>query len=144
MNRDPLNNPGPALDTPGAQDNGSIGGLLRQLMHEVPELFTKELALAKAELQHNLNTLKAGTAAVASGAIVILAGFIILLLAAVYALATVVAPWLAALIVGVVTLVVGFIMLQSGKKQFEPSHLTPDRTFNAMQQDKEALKRKLP
>jgi len=142
MNHDPLN---PAPPTPPhAEDSVGIGGLLRQLMHEVPALFTKELALAKSELQHNLNTLKAGTAAVAAGAIVLLAGFIILLLAAVYALATVVAPWLAALIVGAITVIVGFVMLQSGKKQFEPSHLTPDRTLNAMHQDKEAIKRKLP
>ncbi|WP_434771940.1 phage holin family protein [Pseudomonas entomophila] len=142
MNHDPLN-PTPPV-TPQAEDSVGIGGLLRQLMHEVPALFTKELALAKSELQHNLNTLKAGTAAVAAGAIVLLAGFIILLLAAVYALATVVAPWLAALIVGAITVIIGFIMLQSGKKQFEPSHLTPDRTLNAMHQDKEAIKRKLP
>ncbi|MBA1200336.1 phage holin family protein [Pseudomonas capeferrum] len=144
MNRDPLNNPGTPLEPHAPNDDGSIGGLLRQLMREVPELFTKELALAKAELQHNLNTLKAGTAAVAAGGVVLLAGFIILLLAIVYGLATMMAPWLAALIVGVVTLIVGYVMLQSGKKQFDPAHLTPDRTLNAMQQDKEALKRKLP
>ena len=144
MNRDPLNNPGTPLEPHAPHDDGSIGGLLRQLMREVPELFTKELALAKAELQHNLNTLKAGTAAVAMGGIVLLAGFIILLMAIVYGLSTMMAPWLAALIVGVVTLIVGFVMLQSGKKQFDPAHLTPDRTLNAMHQDKEALKRKLP
>ncbi|MBA6115202.1 phage holin family protein [Pseudomonas putida] len=142
MNKDPLQ-VSPGLHTP-ADDPVGVGGLLRQLMREVPELFSKELALAKAELQHNLNTLKAGTAAVAAGAIVLLAGLIILLMAGVYALALVVAPWLAALIVGVVTMIIGFIMLQSGKKQFEPSQLTPDRTLHAMQQDKDALKRKLP
>ncbi|QCI15445.1 phage holin family protein [Pseudomonas putida] len=139
MNNDPLKSPAPHVD-----DQLGVGGLLRQLMREVPELFTKELALAKAELQHNLNTLKAGTAAVAGGAIVLLAGFIILLLAAVYGLATVVEPWLAALLVGGITVIVGFIMLQAGKKQFEPTHLAPDRTLHAMQQDKDTLKRKLP
>lgn len=142
MNKDPL----PA--TPGVHaptdDPVGVGGLLRQLLREVPELFTQELALAKAELQQNLNALKAGTAAVAAGAIVLLAGFIIVLLAAVYALAMVVEPWLAALVVGAVTMVIGFIMLQAGKKQFEPGHLTPDRTLHALQQDKETLKRKLP
>ncbi|WP_406821902.1 phage holin family protein [Pseudomonas sp. KnCO4] len=142
MNKDPLHTT-PGLHT-AADDPVGVGGLLRQLMREVPELFTKELALAKAELQHNLATLKAGTAAVAAGAIVVLAGFIMLLLAAVYALALVVQPWLAALIVGAVTVVIGFIMLQSGKKQFEPGHLAPDRTLHAMQQDKDTLTRKLP
>lgn len=142
MNKDPLHTT-PGLHTP-EDDPVGVGGLLRQLMREVPDLFTKELALAKAELQQNLATLKAGTAAVAAGAIVVLAGFIILLLAAVYALAMVVEPWLAALIVGAVTVVIGFIMLQSGKKQFEPTHLAPDRTLHALQRDKDTLKRKLP
>ncbi|MEN5301051.1 MULTISPECIES: phage holin family protein [unclassified Pseudomonas] len=142
MNEDPLHtNSG----LHGAADDAiGVGGLLRQLMREVPALFTKELALAKAELQHNLTSLKAGTAAVAAGAIVLLAGFVILLLAAVYALAMVIEPWLAALIVGAITVVVGFIMLQAGKKQFEPTHLSPERTLHAMQQDKDTLKRKLP
>jgi len=142
MNKDHMHAT-PGLHTP-EDDAVGVGGLLRQLMREVPDLFTKELALAKTELQHNLAALKAGTAAVAAGAIVVLAGFIILLLAAVYALAMVVEPWLAALIVGAITVVIGFITLQSGKKQFEPAHLAPERALHAMQQDKDTLKRKLP
>jgi len=142
MNNDPFNTPQERMDSV-RQDDASIGGLLRQLTREVPELFTKELALAKAEMQQSLTTLKAGIAAVAGGAIVLLAGFIILLMAAVYGLGNVMQLWLAALIVGGITVIVGFIMLQSGKKQFEVSHFTPDRTLHAMQQDKEALKRKV-
>jgi hypothetical protein len=142
MNNDPFDTSHDRVD-PVRQDDASIGGLLRQLTREVPELFTKELALAKAELQQSLTTLKAGIAAVAGGAIVLLAGFIILLMAAVYGLGTMMQMWLAALIVGGITLIIGFIMLQSGKKQFEPSHFTPDRTLHAMQQDKDALKRKV-
>ena len=83
----------------GQTDDASVVGLLRQLSREVPALFTKELALAKAELQNSLSTLKAGIGAVAGGAIVFLAGFIILLMSAVYGLSLFMAPWLAALIV---------------------------------------------
>ena len=32
------------------ENDTSVGGLLRQLTHEVPSLITKELALAKAEM----------------------------------------------------------------------------------------------
>ncbi len=142
MSNDPFDTPQERMDSV-RPDDASIGGLLRQLTREVPELFTKELALAKAEMQQSLTTLKAGIAAVAGGAIVLLAGFIILLMAAVYGLGTVMQLWLAALIVGGITVIAGFIMLQSGKKQFEPSHFTPDRTLHAMQQDKEALERKV-
>ena len=123
--------------------DASVVGLIRQLSREVPALFTKELALAKAELQESLTTLKAGIAGVAGGAIVLLAGFIILLMSAVYGLSIIMAPWLAALIVGVVVMIVGFVMLQSAKKQFEPSNLKPDRTLDALNKDQEALRRKV-
>jgi hypothetical protein len=126
------------------EGDASVIGLLRQLTHEVPALFSKELALAKAEMEHNLTALKAGVAAVAGGAIVLLAGFIILLMAAVYGLSTVMQPWAAALIVGGIVVVIGFVMVQSGKKQFDPSHLRPDRTLNAMDKDQQALRSKLP
>ena len=125
------------------EQDASVIGLLRQLSREVPDLFTKELALAKAELQASLTTLKAGIAGVAGGAIVLLAGFIILLMSAVYGLSLFMAPWLAALIVGVVVMIVGFAMLQSGKKQLEPSHFKPDRTLEALSKDQEALRRKV-
>lgn len=143
MKNDPLETTSP--NTPAAaNDSASIGTLLRQLSREVPELFTKEIALAKAEMQQSLSTLKAGIAAVAGGVVVLLAGLVVLLMAAVYGLGTVMQLWLAALIVGAVTLIIGFVMVQAGKKQFEPSHFTPDRTLHAVQQDKDALKRKAP
>lgn len=126
------------------EGDASVISLLRQLTHEVPALFSKELALAKAEMEKSLTTLKAGVAAVAGGAIVLLGGFIVLLMAAVYGLSTVLQPWLAALIVGGVVMVIGFIMLQAGKKQFEPSHFKPDRTLNAMDKDQQILRSKLP
>lgn len=146
MNRnDPELQPTPPV-TPSVttvDHDASVVGLLRQLTREVPALFTKELALAKVELQASLTTLKAGIAGVAGGAIVLLAGLIIVLMAVVYALSLVMAPWLAALIVGGVVMVIGFVMLQAGKKQFEPSHFKPDRTLDALNKDQEALRRKV-
>lgn len=117
--------------------------LIRQLAHEVPALLSKELALAKAEIRTSIESTKAGVAAVGGGAIVMLAGLIIVLLAAVYALANIMQPWLAALIVGVIAMVIGYIMIQSGKKQFDASHLTPERTVSALQKDKDAIQRKV-
>jgi hypothetical protein len=142
MSNDPFDIPHAAVE-PATPEGASFGALVRQLTREVPELFTKELALAKAELQQSLTALKAGTAAVAGGAIVLLAGLIVLLFAVVYGLGTMMELWLAALLVGAVTLIVGFVMLQAGKKQFDPAHFTPDKTLHAMQQDKDTLKRKM-
>lgn len=121
----------------------SLLGLLRQLTREVQVLFTKELALAKVELNASLQATKAGITAVAGGAIVLLAGFLMLLLSAVFGLSTVMPPWLAALIVGLVVIVIGLIMLKIGQRQFTPSQLTPERTLDSLQKDKEAVQRQM-
>lgn len=121
----------------------SIAGLVRQLTREVPSLFTKELALAKAEITEALNTTKAATISMASGGIVLMAGFIMLLLSAVLGLSQVMAPWLAALIVGGVVCIVGLVMVSAGKKKLDPVAFKPERTINSMQKDKEAVKGKV-
>jgi xanthine/uracil permease len=131
--------------TPNIPPEGETSalGLIRQLAHEVPALLSKELALAKAEIRESIEATKAGLAAVGGGAVVMMAGLIIVLLAAVYALANIMQPWLAALLVGVIAMVIGFIMIQSGKKQFDASHLTPERTVSSLQKDKDAIQRKV-
>jgi fatty acid desaturase len=126
-----------------AESDPSVLGLVRQLAHEVPALIGEEVALAKAEIRTSIETAKAATAAVAGGMVFMLAGLVIVLMAAVYGLALFVAPWLAALIVGVVAMIVGFVMVQSGKKQLEPSQLAPERTMHSLHKDKDAIQRKV-
>lgn len=118
----------------------SVGGLLRQLTHEVPSLITKELALAKAEMTESIRATKAGAGSVATGGAVLLGGFIVLLMSAVYGLSNVVEPWLAALIVGAVVVVIGLIMVSAGKKKFQASSFKPERTIHSVNKDKEAVK----
>lgn len=122
------------------ENDTSVGGLLRQLTHEVPSLITKELALAKAELSESLRATKAGAGSVATGGAVLLGGFIILLMSAVYGLSNVMAPWLAALIVGGVVVVIGLIMVSAGKKKFQASSFKPERTIHSVNKDKEAVR----
>lgn len=126
------------------QGDQSVGGLLRQLMHEVPQLVTKELALLKAETRENMQAAKAGVAAVSTGGAVMLAGLVILLLSAVHALGNVVEPWLAALIVGVAAMLLGFIMVKSGSRKFDAHSMRPDHTINSLHKDKEAISRRTP
>jgi xanthine/uracil permease len=123
-----------------AENDSSVGGLLRQLTHEVPSLITKELALAKAELSESLRATKAGVGSVATGGAVLLGGFIVLLMSAVYGLSNVVEPWLAALIVGGVVVVIGLIMVSAGKKKFQASSFKPERTIHSVNKDKEAVR----
>ncbi|MFC4726973.1 phage holin family protein [Coralloluteibacterium thermophilus] len=134
----------PAGSAEARMEDRSIGSLLRQLAHEVPALMTNELALAKAEMRESLRATRAGVAAVATGGVIALGGFLILLLAAVYGLSTVVAPWLAALIVGAAALVVGLLMVQAGKKKFEPESFRPERTLDALHKDRDAIARRTP
>lgn len=128
---------------PGAaEQDSSLGGLVRQLFHEVPALLSKEVALAKAEFGEALRGTRNAVAAMAGGAAVLMGGFIMLLVSAVFGLSLIVAPWLAALIVGVIACVIGAIMLQAAKKSIEPGHFAPERTINSLQKDKAALQRK--
>jgi fatty acid desaturase len=125
------------------ESDPSVLGLVRQLAHEVPALIGEEVALAKAEIRTSIETAKAATAAVAGGVVFMLAGLVIVLMAAVYGLALYVSLWLAALIVGAVAMIVGFVMVQSGKKQLEPSQLAPERTMHSLHKDKDAIQRKV-
>lgn len=130
----------PTTTTTRTENDTSVGGLLRQLTHEVPSLITKELALAKAEITESLRATKAGAASVATGGAVLLGGYIMLLMSAVYGLSNIMEPWLAALIVGVVVVVIGMVMVSAGKKKFEASSFKPERTIHSMNKDKEAVK----
>jgi hypothetical protein len=124
----------------GREEDTSIGGLLKQLAREIPLLFTKELALAKAEMRENLRATRAGVAAVATGGAVMLAGLVVLLMAAVYGLATVLPAWLSALIVGAAAVIVGAIMVAAGRKRFEPAALKPDHTLHSLHKDADAIR----
>ena len=140
----PFDDRPPLRAVPARDADTSIGGLLKQLAHEIPLLFTKELALAKAEMRENLRATRAGVAAVATGGAVMLAGLIVLLMAGVYGLSTVLAPWLYAMIVGAAALVVGWVMVSAGKKQFEPGALKPDHTLHSLHKDAEAIRGRTP
>jgi len=134
----------PLRAVPSREEDNSVGGLLKQLAREIPMLFTKELALAKAEMRENLRATKAGVAAVATGGAVMLAGLIVLLLAAVYGLNNVLPSWLSALIVGAAAVIVGWIMVSAGKKQFAPDSLKPDHTIHSLHKDADAIRGRTP
>lgn len=130
----------PSLSTPATgADANSVGQLLRQLTHDVPELVVKELALARAELTDSMQATKAGIAAMVGGGAVLLSGLVVLLMSAVYGLSNVMAPWLAALLVGAAVVVIGLVMVSAGKKKLEPTALRPDRTLHQLHKDGSAL-----
>ena len=118
----------------------STTSILRELMHEIPNLFTKELALARAEMRENLQQTRRGAMEVSTGGVVLLGGYVVLLMAAVYALSEVMEPWLAALLVGGIAALVGYMMVKSGMRHFDRQELRPDRTIGAVHKDADAIR----
>lgn len=141
-------------DTSGFQDTTNFGAdatyatgedrstksILRELMHEVPNLFTKELALARAEMRENLEQTRRGAMEVSAGGVVLLGGYVVLLMAAVYALSEVMAPWIAALLVGGIAALVGYMMVRAGARHFSARDLRPERTIDSVHKDADAIR----
>lgn len=123
-----------------AANDRSAGSILKELMHEVPTLFTKELALARSEMRESLQQTRRGAMEVATGGVVLAGGYIVLLMAAVYALSEVMEPWLAALLVGGVAAAIGYAMVKAGTRHFSAEELRPDRTIEAIHKDADAIR----
>lgn len=142
LNRDPTFDSPPPRAAGGDGHAGadtSVGTLLRQLMHEVPSLMSKEVALAKSEARQTLQETRAGLVAVATGGAVLMAGVIGLMLSAVYGLSTVMEPWLAALLVGAGVALVGYSLVKAGQKKFDADSLRPNRTMEQLHRNKEVM-----
>lgn len=114
--------------------------ILRELMHEIPSLFTKELALARAEMRENMEQTRRGAMEVSAGGVVLLGGYVVLLMAAVYGLSEVMAPWIAALLVGGIAAVIGYVMVKSGTRHFSARDLRPERTIDSVHKDADAIR----
>ncbi|HEX5421552.1 MAG TPA: phage holin family protein [Gammaproteobacteria bacterium] len=117
--------------------------LIRRLADEVTTLFSKELALLRAELMDALNDTRAGIAALAVGGAVIFAGFLYLLAAAMFALSLVLPGWAAALIVGGVVTMIGLFLLLAGRSKLEPSAFYPERTRASLEKDRNMMERNI-
>ncbi len=124
----------------GVDSERSTKSILRELMHEVPELFTKEVALARAEMRENLEQTRRGAAEASAGGVVLAGGYIVLLMAAVYALSEVMEPWLAALLVGGIAALIGYTMVKAGMRHFSARDLKPDRTIDSVHKDADAIR----
>jgi hypothetical protein len=119
----------------------SIPNLVRGLAGDLTTLFSKEIALAKAEMREAAGHVKAAVASMAAGAVLAMAGVVILLMSAVYGLDNVVDLWLAALIVGLVAVIIGFVMIKGAASKVEPSAFTPERTIESLHKDKDTAER---
>ncbi|MEO6193349.1 MAG: phage holin family protein [Thermoanaerobaculia bacterium] len=140
------------MAVPGERkEDRSIGQLLKELTQESSTLLKQEVNLAKTEMSEKASRIGANLGEVAVGGAVALLGAIALLLAAVYGLTSIlnnfmnqeVAVWLAPLIVGGILAAVGYSLIKKALATLKQESLTPQRTTQSLQENKEWLKEKI-
>jgi hypothetical protein len=140
------------MAVPGERkDERSIGQLLKELTQESSTLLKQEVSLAKTEMSEKASRIGANLGEVAVGGAVALLGAIALLLAAVYGLTSIlnnfmnqeVAVWLAPLIVGGILAAVGYSLIKKALATLKQESITPQRTTQSLQENKEWLKEKI-
>jgi hypothetical protein len=141
------------MAVPGERkDDRSIGQLLKELTQESSTLLKQEVNLAKTEMSEKASRVGANLGEVAVGGAVALLGAIALLLFAVNALGSLldklglspgITVWLAPLIVGGILAAVGYSMIKKALETLKHESLTPKRTTQSLQENKEWLKEKI-
>jgi uncharacterized integral membrane protein len=140
------------MAVPGERkEDRSIGQLLKELTQESSTLLKQEVSLAKTEMSEKATRIGANLGEVAVGGAVALLGAIALLLFAINALASLlskfmspgIAVWLAPLIVGAVLAGVGYSLITKALATLKQESITPQKTTQSLQENKEWLKEKI-
>jgi putative Mn2+ efflux pump MntP len=133
------------------KEERSIGQLLKELTQETSNLLKQEVDLAKTEISEKASRVGTNLGAVAVGGSVGLLGAIALLMAVIYGLGALLnnflspetASWLAPLIVGAILATTGYSMIKKSLDTLKRESLTPQRTTQSLQENKEWLRQKI-
>jgi putative Mn2+ efflux pump MntP len=133
------------------REERSIGQLLKELRDETTTLLRQEVDLAKTEMGEKAARVGTNLGALAVGGGVALLGALALLAAVVYGLTSLlsqflpvgVAIWLAPLIVGLVLAFLGYGQIQKALATLRQESLTPRKTTQTLQENKEWLKARM-
>jgi len=133
------------------RDERSIGQILKDLTNELQTLFRQEVDLVKTEMGEKASRVGTNLGAAAAGGAVAFAGALALLAALVRGFAILlehfmspnVAEWLSPLLIGVVLAAIGLGMLKKALASLKHESITPQRTTQTLQENKEWLKTKL-
>jgi len=127
-----------------ADGEPSLGTLVMGLTDDLTTLVHKEVDLAKAELQENLQEGAKAGGAVAAGGMVAYAGLLLILAAIAIALGDWWDNyWLGAAVVGLITGIIGWVMLNGGLNQLKQVSLVPHKTISSLESDAKMAKEKL-
>jgi hypothetical protein len=133
------------------REERSIGQLLKELRDETTTLLRQEVDLAKTEMGEKASRVGSNLGSLALGGGVAFLGALALLAAVIYGLTSLldqfmsvgVAIWLAPLFVGIVLAAVGYSLLNKALATLRQESLTPRRTTQTLQENKEWLKSKM-
>jgi xanthine/uracil permease len=133
------------------REERSIGQLLKELRDETTTLLRQEVDLAKTEISEKASRTGRNLGSLAVGGGVAFLGALALLAAVIYGLTSIlnqfmsvgVAIWLAPLIVGLVLASIGYSLVQKALTTLRQESLTPQRTTQTLQENKEWLKARM-
>jgi xanthine/uracil permease len=133
------------------REERSIGQLLKALRDETTTLLRQEVDLAKTEMSEKASRVGSNLGSLAMGGGVAFLGALALLAAVVYGLTSIlnqfmsvgVAIWLAPLIVGLVLAGIGYSLVQKALATLRQESLTPRKTTQTLQENKEWLKARM-
>jgi xanthine/uracil permease len=133
------------------REERSIGQLLKELRDETTTLLRQEVDLAKTEMSEKALRTGRNLGSLAMGGGVAFLGALALLAAVIYGLTSVfnqfmsvgVAVWLAPLIVGLVLAAIGYSLVQKALATLRQESLTPQKTTQTLQENKEWLKARM-
>jgi len=133
------------------REERSIGQLLKELRDETTTLLRQEVDLAKTEIAEKASRTGRNLGSLAVGGGVALLGALALLAAVIYGLTSIlnqfmsvgVAIWLAPLLVGIVLAVIGNSLVKKALATLKQESLTPQRTTQTLQENKEWLKARM-
>lgn len=124
-----------------AVESRSTTTLLGDLVHQVSELFRKEIQLFRAEIGEKTNQAVTAAGLIVGGIVLAITAINVLAAALIAGLAElgIDSGW-AALIVGVALAVIGYGLVNSGIQSLKASSLAPDRTQRQIQKDVQVAK----
>jgi hypothetical protein len=133
------------------REERSIGQLLKELRDETTTLLRQEVDLAKTEISEKASRTGRTLGSLAVGGGVAFLGALALLAAVVYGLTSIlnqfmsvgVAIWLAPLIVGAALAAIGYSLVQKALATLRQESLTPRKTTETLQENKEWLKARM-
>jgi uncharacterized membrane protein YqjE len=139
------------MATTVTKDERSLGQLLKELTGETTTLLRQEVDLAKTEMSEKVSRVGTNLASVGVGGAVALLGAMALVAALILGLISLfdnfmspeVAVWVAPLLVGAVLAGIGYSMIKKAMETLRQESITPKKTTQSLQENKEWLKEKI-